>query len=195
MLASSVKIDKLIHLTGTANNITATTISQKDYGDLLTENYINRWLDVTKSSMLFSRGIILVEGIAEALILPKLAEIVLRKFNQNHTESSRLASTLDEMGVSVININGINFKYFMKLFGNFQDSSGPNIPIYCAGLTDSDPGKDCYPKKDEEVAGKNPIIDVKDKIDENDWTRLFVSPLKTFEYDLATYNPKVLAEA
>ena len=195
VLASSVKIDKLIHLAGTTNNITATTISQKDYGDSLAENYINRWLDVTKSAMLFSRGIILVEGIAEALVLPKLAEIVLCQYNQNHTASPRLASTLDEMGVSVININGINFKYFMKLFGNFQNSSGPNIPIYCAGLTDNDPGKDCYPEKNEKVKGKNPIIDVKDEIDQNDWTRLFVSPLKTFEYDLATYNPKVLATA
>lgn len=195
VLASSVKIDKLIHLSGTTNNITATTISKKDYGDSITENYINRWLDVTKSAMLFSRGIILVEGIAEALVLPKLAEIVLCNYNQNHTEPLHLASTLDEMGVSVININGINFKYFMKLFGNFQNSSGPNIPIYCAGLTDNDPGKDCYPKKDEKIAGKNPIIDTKDEIDQNDWTRLFVSPLKTFEYDLATYNPRVLAEA
>lgn len=195
VLASSVKIDKLIHLSGTTNNITATTISKKDYGDSITENYINRWLDVTKSAMLFSRGIILVEGIAEALVLPKLAEIVLCNYNQNHTEPLHLASTLDEMGVSVININGINFKYFMKLFGNFQNSSGPNIPIYCAGLTDNDPGKDCYPKKDEKIAGKNPIIDTKDEIDQNDWTRLFVSPLKTFEYDLATYNPRALAEA
>ena len=106
-----------------------------------------------------------------------------------------MASTLDEMGVSVININGINFKYFMKLFGNFQNSSGPIYQIYCAGLTDNDPGKDRYPEKNEKVKGKNPIIDDKDEIDQNDWTRLFVSPLKTFEYDLATYNPKVLATA
>ena len=32
-----------------------------------------------------------------------------------------------------------------------------------------------------------------DEINGNIWTRLFVSPLKTFEYDLATYNPVVLA--
>ena len=75
-------------------------------------------------------------------MLPKLAEIVLQKYNQNREDPLRLASTLDAMGVSVININGINFKYFMKLFGNFEGSSGPNIPIYCSGLTDRDPGKD-----------------------------------------------------
>ena len=198
VLASSVKINKLIHLVGTTDEIKATTISKKHYNDSLTEDYINRWLDVTKSTMLFSRGIILVEGIAEALVLPRLAEIVLQKYNQNHEETLRLASTLDEMGVSAININGINFQYFMKLFGNFQGSSGPDIPIYCSGLTDRDPGKDAsgkviYPEKDTEVESKNPIVAIKDEIDSNQWTRLFVSPLKTFEYDLATYNPKLLA--
>lgn len=194
VLASSVKIDKLIHLAGTTDTITATTISQKNYNSLLAENYINRWLDVTKSTMLFSRGIILVEGIAEALVLPRLAEIVLHKYNQDHEESKHLAVTLDEMGISVVNINGINFHYFMKLFGNFQGSSGPNIPIYCSGLTDRDPDKEIYPKKDTKVESKNPIVPMKAEIDGNEWTRLFVSPLKTFEYDLATYNPTVLAE-
>ena len=147
VLASSIKIDKLIHLVSKTDAITATTLSQKKYNDSLSENYINRWLDVTKSTMFFSRGIILVEGIAEVLVLPRLAEIVLKKYNQNHKESLRLASTLDEMGVSIININGVNFKYFMKLFGNFKDSSGPNIPIYCSGLTDRDPDKGIYPRK------------------------------------------------
>ncbi len=198
VLASSVKIDKLIHLVGKENQIVSTMIGQKEFADTNAENYINRWLDVTKSTMLFSRGIILVEGIAEALVLPKLAEIVLKKYNQGQEEPMRLASTLDEMGVSVININGINFQYFMKLFGNFQGSSGPDIPIFCSGLTDRDPGKDAsgnviYPEKDTEVESKNPIVAIKDEIDSNQWIRLFVSPLKTFEYDLATYNPKLLA--
>ena len=198
VLASSVKIDRLIHLVGKEDSISSTTISQKGFDNSDAESYINRWLDVTKSTMLFSRGIILVEGIAEVLVLPKLAEIILQKYNQNCEESQRLASTLDEMGVSVININGINFKHFMKLFGNFEGSFGPNIPIYCSGLTDRDPGKDdsnkdIYPEKDKEVESKNPIVAIKGQIDSNEWTRLFVSPLKTFEYDLATYNPMLLA--
>lgn len=193
VLASSVEVNKLIHLSGAMNSITATTVSQKNYKDPLAEKYINRWMDATKSTMLFSRGVILVEGIAEALVLPKLAEIVLKEYNQNCAENLRLASTLDEMGVSVININGINFQYFMKLFGNFHGSFGPNIPIYCAGVTDRDPGKDIYPKKDEDVNSHNPIVADKGEINSNEWTRLFVSPLKTFEYDLATFNPVLLA--
>ena len=115
VLASSVEINKLIHLSGTADSIATTTISLKNFEDPASEMYINRWMDITKSTMLFSRGIILVEGIAEALIIPKIAEVVLKKYNQAMQDAIHLASTLDEMGVSVININGINFKYFMKL--------------------------------------------------------------------------------
>ena len=99
--------NKLIHLSGTADSIATTTISLKNFEDPASEMYINRWMDITKSTMLFSRGIILVEGIAEALIIPKIAEVVLKKYNQAMQDAIHLASTLDEMGISVININGI----------------------------------------------------------------------------------------
>lgn len=154
VLASSVEINKLIHLSGTADSIATTTISLKNFEDPASEMYINRWMDITKSTMLFSRGIILVEGIAEALIIPKIAEVVLKKYNQAMQDAIHLASTLDEMGVSVININGINFKYFMKLFGNFDKSEGPNIPIFCAGVTDNDPVQKSIPSKMKEPLAK-----------------------------------------
>ena len=136
VLASSVALKKLIHISGSEENICATTLSRRVFAtedseeqDIAqkkcreentnshnrndnidtTELFINRWLDVTKSTMLFSRGIILVEGIAECLILPKLAKYVLKKWNKKHEAKRRLPESLDEMGVSVININGINF--------------------------------------------------------------------------------------
>lgn len=194
VLASSVKLNKLIHLYSTGKKIVATTLSNKKYFNNNSEKYINRWMDVTKSTMLFSRGVILVEGIAEALVLPRLAEIVLQNYNSTHQPNEQLASTLDEMGISVININGVNFAHFMQLFGNFNGSSGASIPIYCSGLTDRDPGKDIYPQKDEEPRSNNPVFVYQDEINRNDRMRLFISPLKTFEYDLATYNPAVMAK-
>ncbi len=195
VLASSVKLDKLIHLYSDGSTIIATTLSGKHFSSNASEEYINRWMDVTKSTMLFSRGVILVEGIAEAVVLPKLAELVLQKYNATHQQAEQIASTLDEMGISVINISGVNFAHFMQLFGNFNGSSGPAIPIYCSGLTDRDPGKDIYPKKGENPASNNPICDYLDEINGNAWMRLYVSPLKTFEYDLAIYNPVVLAKS
>lgn len=194
VLASSVKINKLVHLNSNGKTIVATTLSEKHFSSNASEEYINRWMDVTKSTMLFSRGVILVEGIAEALVLPKLAELVLQKYNSSHQQAEQIAYTLDEMGISVINISGVNFTHFMQLFGNFNGSSGPVIPIYCSGLTDRDPGKDIYPKKDESPASNNPICVFLDEINGNAWMRLYVSPLKTFEYDLASFNPVVLAK-
>lgn len=193
VLASSISINKLIVITGTKTSISATTISEKDFQDPLAEKYINRWLDVTKSTMLFSRGIILVEGIAEALVIPRLAELVLKKYNDERNDAQKLGASLDEMGISVININGINFKYFMKLFGNFQGSSGPCIPIYCAGITDRDPEKSVFPKIGEAVEGQNPALEYAEEINSTERTRLYISPMKTFEYDLAIYNPVCFA--
>ena len=91
-LASSVGIGKLIHLSRHRNDdsITSTTMSEKNFGDSITEAYINRWLDATKSTMLFSRGVILVEGIAESIIIPRLAELVLAKYNKEHKATTLL---------------------------------------------------------------------------------------------------------
>lgn len=196
VLASSVSVDKVIHISEEDASIKAVTLKQKNFGDTISEKYINRWLDVTKSTMLFSRGIIMVEGIAEALLLPKLAVNVLKQYNLKAATEGRpvLANSIEEMGISVVNINGINFKHFMKLFCNFDNSSGPNIPIYCAGLSDCDPDKNIYPLKGESVTGNNPVCGYITDINSNKYTRLFISPLKTFEYDMAMQNPTVMAK-
>ena len=195
VLASSVNINHLIHLTEKSDKIIATAMSDKNFGNTVSLDYINRWLDVTKSTMLFSRGIILVEGIAETLLIPRLAEIVLKNYNKYAIEDGKptVADTLDEMGISVININGINFMHFMKLFGNFNGSSGSSIPIYCAGLTDRDPGKDIFPVKGSTPVCANPMKEYLAEINQNEYAKLYISPLKTFEYDLGIDNPVALA--
>ena len=198
VLASSVMLNKLIHLSGEEESIHAATLSEKNFNDNTSEAFINRWLDVTKSTMLFSRGVILVEGIAECLVLPKLAELVIRKWNDEHPDKiDQIPDSLDKIGVSVININGIFFNYFFKLFGNIMGSTGPVIPIPCAGLTDRDPEKTAYPQIGEALKSNNPIANEVQTINNsnNEWIRLYMSPLKTFEYDLAIYNPATLAKA
>ena len=196
-LASSVSIDKLVHLSRRhgGDSVTSTTISRKGFGDGTTKVYIDRWLDATKSTMLFSRGVILVEGISEAIVVPKLAQLVLSEYNSKHKDNP-IEDSLDKMGVSVININGINFKYFDKLFANFDGSKGPCIPIRCSNITDRDPGCGEYPAcSDTNVVGKNPIIESKNDIESDGNVRIFISPLKTFEYDLACHNSAVMAKS
>jgi len=80
---------------------------------------LQRLLDVTKASLFFARGLILVEGISEQLLLPVLAQ--------------RMSVELDKLGASVIALHGLSFETVLALFG------GEGIEIPCAVLTDSDP--------------------------------------------------------
>ncbi len=81
--------------------------------------FIDRWLDTTKSTLLFSKGIILVEGLSEAMLIPKMAEIYLKKFKEENINEA-IPLSLEEAGVSVINMNGIFFQYFMQLYRGYQ---------------------------------------------------------------------------
>jgi len=81
---------------------------------------VRRMLDVTRASLLFSRGVILVEGITEALLLPVLAR--------------RAGTNLEENGISVVPICGVDFGTIAALF------DGKGLQIQLALLTDGDPG-------------------------------------------------------
>ena len=39
-------------------------------------------MDITKSTLLFSKGVILVEGICEAMLIPVFAHKVLEEYNK-----------------------------------------------------------------------------------------------------------------
>ena len=205
VLASSVSVDTIIHVTGTETGITVKKLSDFGLDDSI-KNYLNRWMDITKSTLLFSKGVILVEGICEAMLLPAFAPIVLRKYNKEHQR--KLPCTLEEAGVTVVNINGINFKYFYPLFCD-TDWNEERLPIWCSGITDRDPLPDVekddegkivkkeekYPVKGEKIVGGNAAIDLADDINSTQRARLYVAPLKTFEYDLAmSGNISIMAE-
>lgn len=83
------------------------------------EKFVDRWLDTTKSTLFFSKGVILVEGLAEAMLIPKLAEIYLKELKSKNTKKE-IPISLEEAGVSVINMNGIFFQYFMQLYRGYQ---------------------------------------------------------------------------
>lgn len=210
VLASSVSIDNIIHISAYNDSIKSAQLSKLDLGS--SKDFINRWLDITKSTLFFAKGVILVEGISESLLIPELAKLVLFKHNQSNP-TKKLPETLEEAGVSVININGVNFKHFMKIFCNVDDSkSDVKLPIRCSGITDNDPGKileeiedkegkkhvksvECYPSPGSNIEGTNSAITLCEKINNSTYARLYVSPYKTFEYDLALEkNTKIMAE-
>ncbi|MFQ2503001.1 ATP-dependent nuclease [Aeromonas caviae] len=201
VLASSVDIESIIHLSKSHNPI-ATPLKNCGLKPNSTQ-FINRWLDVTKSNLLFASGVILVEGIAEQMLLPAIARIVL-----NGQENGK--NSLEDLGISTINLNGIYFQHFMQLYCNIQTSDNEdtehcNIPIRCAGLTDLDPPKtikvknpnaatedeskeidvDFIPYEGNLMHGTNHAIKLVESINTSTHARLFVSKYKTLEYDLA----------
>lgn len=178
------------------------------------ENFINRWLDATKSTLLFSKGIILVEGLAEAILIPKLAEIYLGRLKE---KNKKVPVSLEEAGISVINMNGIYFQYFMQLYRGYQliiptkkvketkekyetrvkefkhrekyiegeYKKTDYLPIRCVAITDNDPDKAVKPTKIKTVEGNNPqLYNIKQLENMTDNCRVFIN-LKTFEYDMA----------
>jgi len=203
VLASSVELESIIHLSKSSDPV-ATPLRTCGL-PTASSLFINRWLDVTKSNLLFASGVILVEGIAEQMIIPILASIVLKDQKEGR-------KNLEDLGISAINLNGIYFKHFMQLYCNIESSddvvdetASENVPIRCAGLTDLDPPKKVIkqvpdPEKEGELKevsedfipyegnmkdGTNHAIKLVDSINKSTNARLYVSKYKTLEYDLA----------
>ena len=65
------------------------------------KKYLQTYLDVTKSQMFFARGILFVEGISEAILLPVMAEAVSRPF--------------EKYAVELVNVDSVAFRPFVKL--------------------------------------------------------------------------------
>jgi predicted ATP-dependent endonuclease of OLD family len=185
VVASSVPIKYLIHLSASSLNPKAVPIEEcrltKGSSD-----FISRWLDVTKSTLLFAKGVILVEGIAEGMLLPELAKRVLDEHNKKPGQKNILPSSLEEAGVSVINMNGIYFRHFMALFCDVGgESHEGKIPVRCSGITDNDPHGDSKPTASNPIEGRNPALGLVQTINKSPRARLYSGKLKTFEYDLA----------
>ncbi len=67
--------------------------------------FLSLYLDATKSRLLFARSVILVEGIAEQIVVPLLFEQVY-------------GQTLESVGGSVVNVGGVAFSHFLTVMKN-----------------------------------------------------------------------------
>lgn len=182
VLASAVSLNSIIHLSQIGNSV-PNAVRVCDCGiSQISESFLCRWLDITKSILFFSKGIIFVEGIAEAMVIPEMAKLVLKSYNQSHLDKT-LPEKLDNAGISVINMNGIYFRHFMQLFCNISGDYA-NIPIRCSGITDNDPPRDSKPTSQLPISGNNPMLKDMPIINKSVYCRLFTN-MKTFEYDLA----------
>lgn len=98
-----------------------TMLEETDY------TFLERFMDVTKANLFFARGVILVEGWAEELVLPVLANKLKRV---GITDKN-----LTEAGVSIVNLGNTAF---LRYSGIFQRKAAPELKIPVAIVSDLD---------------------------------------------------------
>ena len=136
---------------------------------------IERYLDTKRSALLFSKGVMLVEGDAEEIIIPTLVKKVL-------------GISLDEIGVSLINIGSTSFEYIAPLF------SEERIQRYCAVITDLDkqavPEDSVLYKKNAEDNGKSRKEKLERLFENNLWVHTFLADT-TFEIEFSNCETNI----
>ena len=140
-----------------------TGLEKKNY------DYLHRFLDATKANLFFARGVLLVEGDAENLLIPTIAKIIDRP--------------LHRYGVSIVNVGSTAFSHFVEIF---RRQDGEPIGIKIALITDMDVKPLEYgEKKQEEI--ETAKINRKNRLSkyENGEIKVFISPNWTLEYELA----------
>ena len=93
-----------------------TKLNKDDY------KFLERFLDVTKANLFFAKGVILVEGWSEEIILPSIAK--------------RLGYDLTEKEISIVNVGSTAYLRFAKIFLRKNADEKLNIPV--AIITDLD---------------------------------------------------------
>jgi putative ATP-dependent endonuclease of OLD family len=150
----------------------ATGLSPEEVGN------IQRYLDAVRSNLLFAKSIILVEGDAEEILLPILVKNVL-------------GISLDELGISLINIRSTGFQNVAVLFHDDR------IRKRCSIVTDLDMSiidtapavgdsesllrrKSKYQASQETGIARKALLE--DAFKDNPWVSPFFAP-HTFEVD------------
>lgn len=155
--------------------------------------YLERYLDATKSNLLFLKGVIIVEGPTELILVSRFAD--------------SLGLRLEDYRVGVIVADGVASKHFANLFDlGTKNQGGLGIRLSC--VVDADPlkaemtitkkkkekkvWKKCYPyevKSDEELfkpkAGH--LVNLEESVKDSAFVKVFHGE-KTFEYDFALTN-------
>jgi putative ATP-dependent endonuclease of OLD family len=196
-LASKVKLENII-ICHNQNvyplNSKCTLLAHGDY------KYLERFLDTTKANLFFAKGVIMVEGWSEEILIPALA----RKMKKD----GLITKDLTEAGVSIVNVASAEFRKFAKIFLR-KDNHYLNLPV--AIITDVDvpayektlrldhegkPEKSGsnnvyeYLKNDKDNVAAQSLIKKK-SIEEdfnNQFTCVFVTEQWTLEYSLLVSN-------
>ena len=127
-LASAVDLENIVLIHGNRAFSMAkekTKLEESDY------RFLQRFLDVTKANLFFARGVMIVEGDAENILIPTLAKLMGRGFTEN--------------GVSIVNVGGVGLRRYARIFQRMDVKMDGKLRIPVACLTDLDVMPDCAP--------------------------------------------------
>lgn len=136
--------------------------------DISMTKCLERYLDAKRSVLLFSKGIILVEGDGEEILLPSLVV-------------KSLGISLDELGIGVVNVGNVAFENIACIF------SDERLQRHCAIVTDLDAILPDAEKCKEAAAkrGESRKEKLEKLFKDNKWVKSFYAPF-TFEVDFAS---------
>jgi putative ATP-dependent endonuclease of OLD family len=142
-----------------------------EHTELASDDYVflQRFLDVTKANLFFSRGVILVEGWSEELLMYEFAKL--------------LGYDLTAKGVAVINVNSLAFIRYANIF---KRKVTPYFSIPVAIITDVDIplSEEDGPVPGDKVKLSKAIADKATKYD-GQCVKSFIAPQWTLEYCLS----------
>lgn len=106
---------------------------------------VNQYLDATRAGLLFARRVVLVEGVAEAVLLPVIARHCV--FGDDD-DSGQVKQRRAFHGVTIINVGSVDFTPYITLL--LSTVNGCRLLERLTVITDADPDVPKEKKKSEE---------------------------------------------
>jgi len=130
-LASKASLESLIIMKDGKAFPLNKKLTKLDDGDY---EFLEKFLDVTKANLFFAKGVLIVEGDAENILLPTIAEL--------------LGRPLEDYGVSIVNVGNTAYARYAKIFMRPNVDAEPEkwLPNPVACLRDLD----LWPEKADE---------------------------------------------
>ena len=171
ILASKINLKNLILMKDGKGFDLAEGATGLQKGDYL---FLQRFLDSTKANLFFAKGIIMVEGDAENILIPVIADII--------------GYPLEKYGVSIVNVGSTAF---LRYSGILIRKNGEKIGIPVSVITDCDVRPYDIDEKtkekqfNEKVSESLQAEQAKNEKYSNGSVRGFTSPRWTLEYCIA----------
>ncbi|MDO6675050.1 AAA family ATPase [Tenacibaculum sp. 1_MG-2023] len=173
-LASKLKLENLI----ICNDNNAFPMGAA-YTKLDSDNYkfLEKFLDTTKANLFFAKGVILVEGWAEEILIPSIAKAI--------------GINLTEKGISIVNIGNTGFDHYSKIYLRKEE---PFMKIPVAVITDSDireyekEGDDFVKRVENTVRVETQGVIDSNNVKSEQSIKYYTAPNWTLEYSLFKSN-------